>query len=115
MYFELTIEMNDIAYLDDALQEIKEVYQLGTTGAVIRPHYAIRLKRRKSYKRTYWYVNWDNYMGRGCVRSIKLTKDEYNRLKGNGGNRELIKGLPNIWPYKTELEAECALDRKYQD
>lgn len=115
MYYEITIEMNDIANLDDALKEIKEVYQLGTPGAIIRPRYAIRLKRKKSYKRTYWYVDWDNYAGNGCIRSVKLSKDEYNRLKGNGGNKELTKGLPNIWPYRSKTEADNALDRKYAD
>lgn len=107
MYYQLTIEAKSKTDLLKAIQELHD----GVPYEIIRPDYAIRVNKRKSVKHTYYYVEWDNFMGSGSVREIRLSRDQYNVLKGGGR----IDGLTWIYPYETRFEAECALDRKYQD
>lgn len=114
MYYEIKIESNTkdglVAGIQECLKRINEE-EFGS----YRPTYAIQKIPRKSRKKTYWYVDWNNQMGYGSVKSLRLSRDEYLRLRGNGGNRELIKELPNVWPYKTYTEAEASLDQHYCD
>jgi hypothetical protein len=54
-------------------------------------------------KKTYYYVNWDNYAGCGNVREVQLTDEEY----ANWGK------YPHL--YTKESEAEHYLDWCYYD
>ena len=117
MYYQLTIEANTPEGILEGLKEAQE--EIGKKKNVqrgaMRPRYAFAYRRKKSIKKTYYYVDWNNYRGNGSVKTVKLSRDEYIRLKGWGGNKDTIKGLPLIWPYKTRQEAENALDAKYDD
>lgn len=117
MYYQLTIEANTPEGILEGLDEARTcIYKKNKMQqGAMRPRYAFAYKRKKSVKKTYYYIDWDNYMGRGSVKATKLSRDEYIRLKGWGGNKDTIKGLPPIWPYKTKQEAENALDAKYND
>lgn len=114
MYYEIKIESNTKEGLVAGIQECLENIDKEYFGAM-RPTYAIQKHKRVSRKKTYWYVDWNNYMGSGSVKSVRLSRDEYLRLKGNGGNKELVQGLPHVWPYETYAEAETSLVQHYCD
>lgn len=113
MYYQLTIETKTQQGLIEALKEALEFASVEREASVMRPTYAINANIKKSVKRTYWYVDWNNYMGSGSIKTIRLTRDEYLRLKGGGGRNN--PDLPNVWPYETEAEAERSLDEHYCD
>lgn len=114
MYYEIKIESNTKEGLTAGIQEcLKNIHE--DYFKANRPTYAIQIHRKESHKKTYYYVDWNNYMGTGSVKTVRLSRDEYIRLKGNGGNKDLIKDLPNVYPYETYAEAYCSLDHHYQD
>ena len=113
MYYKITIEANSKDGIVNAIQECLERVEEEQFSST-RPTFALKREKMKSHKRKYYYVDWNNYMGTGSVKEIMLSKDEYNQIIG--GARNVIKNVPaGVWPYKTRFEAECALDRKYQD
>ena len=117
MYCQLKIEASTPEGIMEGLEEAQEAIRkngIQQHGAM-RPRYAFAYERKKSIKKTYYYVDWNNYSGSGCVRQVQLTRDEYLRLKGWGGNPETIKGLPNVFPYETQRQADYSLNQHYCD
>lgn len=57
-------------------------------------------------RKTYWYCDWDNYYGSGCVRSTQLTKAEKETWESNRRNPDL---------YDTWQAANEVLDYHYCD
>lgn len=59
-------------------------------------------------KKTYYYVYWDHYMGRGDVRDVTLSDDEIK-----------IDGEYMMWNdhiiYENYIDAICMLSNRYCD